>query len=61
MKLTKNVDPDKCGYSGYGNKFDARLQFSTSGGSWGKNVVIFGVDNCSSNDVYDKKRYLSSW
>ena len=43
------------------NLIDARLQFSTSGGSWGKNVVIFGVDNCSSSDVYDKKTYLSSW
>ena len=43
------------------NLIDVRLQFSTSGGSWGKNVVIFGVDNCSSSDVYDKKRYLSSW
>ena len=43
------------------NLIDVRLQFSTSGGSWGKNVVIFGVDNCSSSDVYDKKTYLSSW
>ena len=24
VKLTKNVDPDKCGYSGYDIGFDAR-------------------------------------
>ena len=42
VKLTKNADPDKYEYSGYGIGFDAHLQFSWSDGSSGfKNVVIF--------------------
>ena len=48
MELTENVDPDKYGYSVYGTRFDARLRFWLPDGSWGKNVIIFGVDNSSS-------------
>ena len=48
MELTKSADPDKYGYSGYGIGFDARSQFSLPDGSWGKNVIIFGVNNSSS-------------
>ena len=42
VKLTRNADPDKYEYSGYGIGFDVRLQFSLRDRSWGKNVIIFG-------------------
>ena len=44
-KLTKNVDPDKYGYRGYGIGFDVHSQFSLPGNSWGKNGIVFGVDS----------------
>ena len=56
MKLTKNADPDKYGYSGYGITFDSRSQFSWSDDFWGKNVIIFGVDMSLSVDADNKKR-----
>ena len=43
VKLTKNVDPDKYKYSGYGTGFDSRSLFSLPNFDWGKNVIIFGV------------------
>ena len=46
-KLTKNADPDKYKYSGYGIGFDSRSQFSFVGGSMGKNVIVFGADMSS--------------
>ena len=54
FKLTKNPDPDKYRYNGYGIGFDARSQFLLSNSEWGKNDVIFGVDNSSS--VHDDNR-----
>ena len=48
VKLTKNTNPDKYGYSGYGNGFDARSQFLWSDSTWGKNVMFLGVNNSSS-------------
>ena len=44
VKLTKNADPDKYLYSGYGIGFDTRGQYSLPAGSVGKNVIIFGID-----------------
>ena len=44
MKLTKNADPEKYGYSGYCIGLDVRSQFSLPSGGWGKNVN-FGVEN----------------
>ena len=41
VKLTKNADPDKYKYSGYGIGFDSRSKFSLLDGSMGKNVIIF--------------------
>ena len=41
--LTKNVDPDKYSYSGFGIGFDTRGQYSLPNGSVGKNFIIFGV------------------
>ena len=43
-------------YCGYRIGFDARWQFLWSDGSWGKNVVIVGVDGRSSVDVDNKKK-----
>ena len=50
MKLTKNADLDKYGYSGCGIGFDVRSQISLPIGEWGKNI-IFGVDNSSSKHL----------
>ena len=46
-KLTKNLDPDKYSYIGYGFGFETWGQYSLSDGSMGKNI-IFGVDMSSS-------------
>ena len=56
VKLTKNPDPDKYSYSGYGIGFDSRSLFSVPNFDCGKNVVIFGVDNSSSVHMYEKKK-----
>ena len=44
VTLTKNVNIDRYGYSGYGLGFDRKGSFSFSGGGYGQNVLIFGVD-----------------
>ena len=51
VTLTKNVDIDKYGYSGYGIGFDRRGSFSFPGGGYGQNVLIFGVDMSSSPHI----------
>ena len=60
VKLTKNADPDKYSYSGYGIKFDSQSRFLISN-SKGKNVIIFGVGNSFSVHTDNKKKYLSFW
>ena len=55
VKLTKNADPDKCGYSDCGIEFDAHFQFSWSN-EWGKNVAIFKVDNSFSAHADNMKK-----
>ena len=40
VKLTKNSNPEKFGYSGYGIGFDARSSFPVNG-KWGKNIFYF--------------------
>ena len=57
-KLTKNADPDKYGYNGYGIGFNVCSQFSWSDGSWDKNVFIFGVDSGSSVHADNKKKNI---
>ena len=52
--LTKNTDPDKYKYSGYGIGFDSRSEFSFIDGSVGKNVIIFGADMSSSVHIDNK-------
>ena len=56
VKLTKNADPDKNSYSGYGIGFDSCSVFSILNFDWGKNVLIFGEDNSSSVHIDNKKK-----
>ena len=61
VKLIKNADIDKYGYSGYAIGFDKRTPFST-GNEIGKNVIVFGVDMSSSAKIDNrKKRHFNSW
>ena len=55
VKVTKNAEPSKYGYIGYGIGYDACSQSLLLIGEYGKNV-IFGVDNSSSrhNDNREK-------
>ena len=46
VKLTKNAEIDKYGYSGYGIGFDRSTSFSV-GNEIDENVIIFGVDMSS--------------
>ena len=41
VRLSKNADPDKYSYSGYGIGFDTRGYHSLPGGSVGKNFIFF--------------------
>lgn len=61
LKFTKNDDPNKYEYSGYGTRFDTHQQIFLSNGEWDENTVILGVDNSSSVHIDNKKIYLSSW
>ena len=56
VTLTKNVNIDKYGYSGYGIGFDRRSSFSFPGGGFGQNVLIFGADMSSSAHIDNKKK-----
>ena len=56
VTLTKNVDINKYRYSGYRIAFYKRSSFSFSGGEFGQNVIIFGVDMSSSVHVDNKKK-----
>ena len=58
VKLTKNGDGDEDSYSGYSIGFDSRSHFSYLNFDCGKNVVIFGVDNSSSQYIDHKEKYL---
>ena len=55
VKLTKNADIDKYGYSGYGVGFDRNISFSF-GNEIGKNVIILGVDMSSSTKIDNRKK-----
>ena len=56
VTLTKHVNIDRYGYSGYGIGFDRKGSFSFSGRGYGQNVVIFGVDMSSSLHIDNKKK-----
>ena len=49
-------DIDKYGYSGYRIGFDRRSSFSSPGGGFGQNVLIFGVDMSFSTHTDNKKK-----
>ena len=59
VTLTKNVNIDRYGYSGYGIGFDRKGRFSFSAGGYGQNVLIFGVDMSSSSHIDNKKRHIN--
>ena len=56
VKLTKNADIDKYGYSGYGIRFDRHGRFSFSGTRLGRNIIIFEVDMSSSRIIDNRKK-----
>ena len=54
--MTKNVDIDKYGYSGYGIRFDRHGSFSSPDIRLGRNVIIFRVEMSSSTKIHNRKR-----
>ena len=42
VKLTKNANINKYGYSGYGIGLDRRSSFSFPSGRFGQNIIILG-------------------
>ena len=58
MLLTKNADPDKYVYSGYGIGFDSCWELSLTDGSVDKNIIIFGVDMSSSVHIGNKGKNI---
>ena len=58
VSITKNADIDKNKYSGYGIGFDRTSVYLLPYGSFGRNVVIFGVDMNSSIHVDNKGKYI---
>ena len=56
VKLTKNVDIDKHGYSRYGIGFDRHGRFSFPDTRLGKNVITFEVDMRLSTKIDNKKK-----
>ena len=56
IKITKNTDPDKFSYPGYGIGFDSHLVYSIPNFDWGKNSIIFGVDMSSSVHTDNKNK-----
>ena len=56
VKLTKNAEPDKHIYTGYGTGFDLHSEFLLPDSSMAKNVIIFGVDMSSSVHIDNKKK-----
>ena len=55
VKLTKNAIFNKYEYSGYGIGYDKRLDFSING-EFGRNAVIFGVENSSTVNTNNRKK-----
>ena len=54
--MTKNVNIDSYGYPGYGTGFDRKGSFSFSGGGYGQNVLILGVNMSFSTQIDNKKK-----
>ena len=58
VKLTKNGDPDKYSYSGYGIGFNTCGEYSLLDGSKGKNVIIVGADMSSSEHIDNRGKNI---
>ena len=58
VKITKNAVVSKYKYFGYGIGLDGRGSFLHSSGSFGNNVIIFGVNMSSTVHVDNKKKGL---
>ena len=56
VKLIKNSDSHKYGYSGCGIRFDVCSQFTLPSGEWGKNDVTFCVGNSLSLHANNRKK-----
>ena len=56
VTLTKHVNIDKYGYSGYGIGFDRKGRFSFPDGGYGQNVIIFEVEMSFSIHIDNKKK-----
>ena len=56
VKLTKNADPTKYSYSGYGIGFDSYSLFSIPNFHWGKTAIIFEVNMSSSVHANNKNK-----
>ena len=54
--MTKNSDPDKYSYSGYGIGFDSQSQFLISNFDFGENVIVFGIGNSLSKHIDNRKK-----
>ena len=56
VTLTENVNIDRYAFSGYGIGFDRKRSFSFSGGRYGQNALIFGVDMSFSVNIDNIKK-----
>ena len=54
VKLTKNADPNKCKYSGYGIGFDSRSLYLLTDNTTRRIIIIFGAEVNSSVDIDNK-------
>ena len=54
VKLTKNADPDRYKYVGYGIGFDSRSVFLFTDGNMGEKFIAFGADMNWSVQIDDK-------
>ena len=59
VRLTKNADPDKYKYCGYGRGFGSRSEFLFTDRNIGRNVIIFGADMSSSVHVDNKNKDIT--
>ena len=54
VKLTKNADPNKLSYSGYGIGFDTHLENVFPDSNIGKSFALFWADMCSLVHIHNE-------